>query len=328
MSTKDPYTNRLNTRKAIRYHKTDKSPGGNLYSSFYASMFLEDLRFGITPFGERSKNPEFAVKIEPPSKEMEEIVRLALPTLHWEPHDITEAVCDFIEEAAQILAYYGKAYYEIVYFYADENKLKIDGFRLEPIPNYCMKETFGFYWQYLPKKMAKPDEENIKRFNWLPKNDLFVLSIPRQLGGIRKFKRLLSELRWLSNCIIPKFTMDDMAMGQQTKGYDFSLYQANQEIFLAKMTRHLGWPSRGKFARESLEFYQIYRYLKFEKTTAILREHILHRLNDCLKRVGKKMDCNVKIKLEGIPSSKDYESYLIKLIEGSLSFSEVYKILG
>jgi hypothetical protein len=59
-------------------------------------MFIEDSHLGIMPIAGRSENPRFAVKIDPPSQEVEEIIRMGLHTHHGEPCDITEAVCDFL----------------------------------------------------------------------------------------------------------------------------------------------------------------------------------------------------------------------------------------
>jgi hypothetical protein len=184
----------------------------------------------------------------------------------------------------------------------------------------------GIYWQFIPKKILKDSEEKWERFALLSKKDILILSIPKILGGVRKFKKVLSNLQWLSQCTIPEFAMKDMAIQQQTKGYDFSIYRKNQEIFLAKTTRHLGWAARGTFTDISLEFYQIYRYLKFAKTKAILREYILHELNKALKVIGDKMGFKAKIRLEGMPSAQDYDNYIRRLIDGSLQFSEVVKL--
>ena len=327
MYRKNLYNEKPNTRKSIRYYVPDKTPKRDLHTSLYAHMFIEDLHLGIMPIGGRSENPNFAVKIDPPSKEVEELIRLGLHTHHGEPKNITEAICDFIDEAAHILAYYGKAYYEIIYFYADKSKNRIESFIIERIPNDNIKDTFGFYWQFIPKKFLEDREENLKRFIYLPKQNILVLSIPKVLGGIRKFRKLLSELQWLSTSTIPEFGMKDMSVHQQTKGYDFSIYRENQETFLAKITRHLGWTARGTFSERSLEFYQIYRYLKFEKTKAILREYILRKLNESLKIIGNKIGFKAKLQLEGIPSHRDYDHYIKKLIDGSLQFSEAVKLM-
>jgi len=326
MYKKNLYDEKPNTRKSIRYYIPDKTPKRDLHTSLYTHMFIKDLHLGIMPIGGRSENPNFAVKIEPPSKEIEELIRLGLHTHHGEPRDMAEAVCDFIDEVAHILVYYSKVYYEIVYFYTDESKNKIEGFRLERISNDNIKDIFGFCWQFLPKKILKDRKQNLKRFIWLPKSDLLVIVIPKALGGIRKFRELLSNLQWVSRDPIPKFVMEDMSVQQQTKGYDFSIYRENQESFLARITRDLGWPARGSFSESSLEFYQIYRYLKFEKTKAILREHILKGLNKTLESIGKKMGFKAKIKLEGIPSSQNLDDYIRQLVKGSLQFSKVMEL--
>lgn len=327
MLRKNPYTQKPNTRKSVRYYLTDKGPSRDLHTSLHAHMFIEDLHLGVMPIGGRSENPNFVVEMEPPSKEVEELIRLGLHTHHGEPHNITEAICDFIDEAVHILAYYGKAYYEIIYFYDDENKNKIGSFEIERIHNDNIKDTFGFYWQFLPKKILKDREQNLKRFIWLPKKDLLVLSIPKEIGGIRKFRRLLSELQWLSKCTIPEFAMKDMAVQKQTKGYDFSTYRENQETFLARITNRLGWTARGTFNERSLEFYQIYRYLKFEKTKAILREHVLHKVNKSLEIIGNNMGFKTRLRLKGMPSHRDYDNYIKQLTDGSLQFSDAVKLM-
>lgn len=327
MYSRNPYDGKPNTRKSIKYYITDKGSSRDLYGSLHAHMFTEDLHLGIMPIGGRSENPDFAVKIDPPSKEVRELIRLGLHTRYGDSRNIAEAVCDFIRETAHILSYYGKAYYEIIYFYADENRNKIEGFEIERIPNHNIKDTFGFCWQFIPKKTLEHKEEILKRFIWLPKKDLLVLSIPRALAGARKFRRLLSELQWLSKCTIPEFAKRDMAIHERIKGYDFSIYRENQETFLAKITQYLGWTARGRFIERSLEFYQIYRLLRFEKTKAILREYILHKLNESLEMIGKQMRFNAKIRLEGIPSPQDYDNYMRQLIDGSLQFSETVKLM-
>ena len=321
------YIQEPNTRKSVRYFITDRSSNRDLNISLYAHMFIEDMHLSVMPIGGRSENINFAVNIDPPSKEVEDLIRLGLCTHHGESWNLTKAVCKFIDEAIHMLAYYGKTYYEIIYFYTDESKNNIKSFMIERILNNNIRDTFGFYWQFIPKNILEPEEEVLKRFIWLPKKDLLVLSIPKAIGGVKKYKRLLTELQWLSKCTIPEFVMEDMSIQQEIKGYDFSIYRENQEIFLAKITKHLGWTARGTFSERSFEFYQIYRYLIFERTKAILREYVLNNLNKSLKIIGNKMEFKARIKLEGIPSHEDYDSYIKQLLNGSLQFSEAVKLM-
>lgn len=326
MSSTNPYTQKPNTRKSVKYF-VNRGQRRDLYASSYPRMFIEDVHLGIMPIGGRSENPDFAVKVEPLSEEVEELIRLGLPTHHGEPRNITEAVCDFMDEAVHALSYYGKAYYEIVYFYTDENRHKIEGFAVERIPNETVRGKFGFYWQLIPKKALEPGDKDARRFIRLPREDLLILSFPRELGGIMRLRKMLSQLQWLSKCTIPEFAMKDMNTQERTKGYDFAVYRENHERFLAKLTQHLGWMARQSFSERSLEFYQIYRLLKFEKTKAILREYILHKLNESLGIIGKEMKFSAQIRLEDIPSPKDYDNYMRQLIDGSLQFSKALKLM-
>ena len=323
----NPNIQEPNTRKSVRYFITDKSSNRDLNISLYVHMFIEDMHLSVMPIGGRSKNINFAVNIDPPSKEVENLIRLGLCTHHGESWNLTKVVCKFIDEAIHTLACYGKTYYEIIYFYTDESKNNIKSFMIERILNNNIRDTFGFYWQYVPKNIIEPEEEILKRFIWLPKKDLLVLSIPKAIGGVKKYKKLLTELHWLSKCTIPEFVREDMSVQQEIKGYDFSIYRENQEIFLAKITKHLGWTARGTFSERSFEFYQIYRYLKFERTKAILREYVLDNLNKSLKIIGNKMGFKARIKLEGIRSHEDYDSYTKQLIDGSLQFSDAVKLM-
>lgn len=323
----DPYIKEPNTRKLVRYFLNKKDSERDLYSSLYGFRFIQDIHLNVMPIGGRSENIDFAVNIDPPSKKVEDLIRVGLCTHHGESWNLTKVVCKFIDEAIHTLACYGKTYYEIIYFYTDESKNNIKSFMIERIPNNNIRDTFGFYWQYVPKNIIEPEVEILKRLIWLPKKDLLVLSIPKAIGGVKKYKKLLTELQWLSKCTIPKFVTEDMSIQQEIKGYDFSTYRENQEIFLAKITRHLGWTARGTFSERSFEFYQIYRYLKFERTKAILREYVLDNLNKSLKIIGNKMGFKARIKLEGIPSHEDYDSYTKQLIDGSLQFSDVVKLM-
>lgn len=317
-------TGKTCTRKSVSYRlKHDKY---DFHSSLFPSMLIEDLHSAIMPFRGGLKHPKFSIELIPSSKEVEKLITVGLPTEYGRSWNMTDAVCHFIDEAANYLAYYGKAYYEIVYNYSDGSKKEIESFTVEDIPYYCIRNTFGFYWQLLPLEFLKYRKTNMKMFIWLPKENIVFLSMPKELGGIKKYKGLLKQLKWLSDCNIPEFVMDDMAIQKQQKGYEFSIYENSHDIYLANITKNMGWTARGLFNKHSLEYYFFYRHLMFDKTRAILREYILRNLNDILKKTGKKMNFEAKIKINGIPSSQDYDNYIKQLMEGSLKFSEVVKL--
>ncbi|MDR4496426.1 MAG: hypothetical protein MRK02_00620 [Candidatus Scalindua sp.] len=112
---RNPYYGKPDTRKFKKYYLTSKRTSHDLHSSFYTHMLIEDLHLGIMPIGGRSKNPNFKVEINPHSKEVEKLITNSLLTHRGRQWSLTESVCNFIDEAAHLLDYCGKAYYEIVF---------------------------------------------------------------------------------------------------------------------------------------------------------------------------------------------------------------------
>jgi hypothetical protein len=324
MYQRDRYKGKPSSRMSFHYHLDNESKRA-LYYSMYSNMLMDDIHLGIMPIGGKSRNAKFAVKIDPLSKEVEDLVRIGFPARQGYQHDdLTRTVCDFIDEEAHALAYYGNTYYEIVYYYSDEKRNKIEGFIVESIPPYCVKTLLGAYWQFIPKEVLKYSEQK-SRFVVLPRKRIVALSMPKELGGPIKHRKVLSDLQCLSSGSVPEFAMKDMEKQQQTKGYEFSLYREGFSSFLAGTTRHLGWIARGLFSDQSLEIYQIYRSMMFERSKSIIREQILGMMNQCLEMIGKEMGFSAKVVLEGIPTHQDYDTYLGQLLDGTLQFSEAIK---
>ncbi len=296
----------------------------DVYSSFYNHMLTEDIHLGIMPFGGRTKNELFKVAVKPQDAEIENLIKDSLLTHHGEPYDLKEAICDFIDEAAALLGYDGVAYYEIVYYTTSKKPTR---FELHRIINRNIKDTFGLYWQYIPSAARKYIETD-KKFIWLPKRRIIKIKFPSIIGGLNSQRTLIHNLTWLSECsVTPKFAMEDMKKQKQTNDYDFVVYQRNKNIFLARITQRLGWSARGELNDYTLDIYQLYRYLKFEKTKAIIRETVLGNLNKALATIGKEIGFNATIEISGIPSASDFDNYIDKLLSGEMPFAKVVEIM-
>lgn len=329
MNRKTAYKGKPNSREFARYY-LDYTSTRDPHASLYPHMLIEDMHLGIMPIGGKANSEAFGVQLTPASKKAEELVRAGLITHHGEPWDVTEALCDFVDEVAHILATYGKAYYEIIYVYENESRERIEGFMIQVIPNHCIKEAPGICWQYVPRRVFEQSgkDEELKRFVWSFKKDLLTFAIPKELGGVWKFRRLLRNLNWLSRSTIPEFAMKDMEAHKQTKGYDFSVYRQNQDSYLAKITRKLGWSARQTFVEEILEFEQIYRHLKFERSKSVLRQHIVDRLNAALATIGDKVGFKARIELQGVPTPPDFDKHIDELRAGKIhKFSDVYNFI-
>ena len=328
------YTSQRSTRFYINSDKKNR----DLQTAMYTHMFIEDLHLGIMPIGWQPKRYNFKCELKPSSDEIEKLIINGLPTYHGTPYYSTEAICDFVEEATHILSYYGRAFYEIVYVYEGAKKDKIKGFQLISISDNNIKNSLGFYWQYIPKEVMEyrlrerriigesTDNQEEKRLIWLPRNSIFSLDFPRRLGGRMQLESILSNLRWASQETVPKFYMKDMEVQKQPKGYDFTTYRDNQDIFVLKLTKRLGWPARSLSSDKLLEFYTLYRYLKFAHTQAVLREYIIKRLNVLLHKIGRTIGFKAEIVISNCVSSDDLEKAIKNLIDGKLQFSEILKL--
>jgi len=103
MYKKSRFDGKPSTKKSVRYYAPDDS-GRAFQPSLYTHMLVEDLHLSIMPIGGRSENPDFAVKLEPESKEVEVLVSQALPSHFGREFDLTRSVCQFMDEAANIIA--------------------------------------------------------------------------------------------------------------------------------------------------------------------------------------------------------------------------------
>ena len=92
---------------------------------------------------------------------------------------------------------------------------------------------------------------------------------------------------------------------------------------LAKITKDFGWDARNSFEKEALEYYLLYRYLKFEKFRIELRNSILDTLNVGLELVGKQLGFDSKILVDGLPTLDEVQASYNHLLQGDIPFSEV-----
>jgi hypothetical protein len=200
-------------------------------------------------------------------------------------------------------------------------------FQLQPLPIGNVEERRKVFRQHIPKGVQK-DRELEKDYVDIPKDQLIHIRMPKVIGGLKEYKKLLEDLKILSvTHLPPNFAVKEMA--QPGFGSNFSLdyfYRSNDHI-LTKKTKKIGWFMRWWLLpdKRTTEFYSIYRYLKFNMSKALIRETIINAINEALIRVGMRMQFTSKIAVSGITTSKEIEATISSYINGEIEFSEVYK---
>lgn len=221
-----------------------------------------------------------------------------------------------------MLSYVGHAYYEIIYV-CDNSQPKPVSFFLEDIPPSSIYKLINNYVQIVPKDATEYSKS--KRLIKIPARNIIAISMPKELGGARKFAKLLKQMNLLSK-LPPDFSLEEMAFSTKKIGFDFLEWQNRIEITKAKTTRIYGWNARSLWNEKCLEFYIFHRHLVFQRSQAILRKCTLDAMNEILKRAGWEMGFNAKLIMNGLPGVQDLDKMIADLHSGELPFEEAAKV--
>jgi hypothetical protein len=151
---------------------------------------------------------------------------------------------------------------------------------------------------------------------------MMLIDFPEELGGRRALKKILKRFSFLSKEMIPKFQMEAIQSNRDI-GFDLTQYIHSKYIEKGQLTARFGWHQRKIPDDESLEFYSIYRHLRFASSQAIIREHILDSINKALN--GPILNLGTKLVMRGIRSSVQIKSEYKTLHDGDLEFVELFK---
>jgi hypothetical protein len=177
-------TEEVSSKQSIRFVSKSEAGERDMYIRPYVHMLTEDLHLGVMPIYPSGSPRPVRVNVTPNDPRIQEMLRVSFPTHHGEPRDVTESVSDFIDEVVHVMAYYGTAYYELVYFSESKGAAETR-FKLEAISHRNINAFGRFYWQYIPKQALQmmAFEDVKRRFIWLPRERIARFSLPRGLGG-------------------------------------------------------------------------------------------------------------------------------------------------
>ncbi|SYZ71944.1 hypothetical protein TRIP_C20059 [Candidatus Zixiibacteriota bacterium] len=315
-----------NTRQILRRHSLARDPYSEMIlTSANSHMLIEDIHTGIIPFSyDEYKSPN-GVSLEPASEEVEQMICNALPSHYGRTDDLRGMVCGFVRYAAHVLAAYGKLDCEIVYYFADQERKKCMAFELHHIPHGIVHHVMGipFYFDTSGEDVKKLSL--FKRVRRIDPARLILLDLPSELGSPRRHRRLIGNMARLGQSVIPSFALEEMKQDKVEKVFDFMSYRKSYELWIASITMHLGWTARGTYRERSTEYFRLVRHLKMKRQMALLRIHIMARLNEALLKVGQVMGFNNQIRMEGLPTPEKYDELIVKLSKGELPFAEAWK---
>jgi len=272
-------------------------------------MFTQDVQLTVMPIGGRTdKHKEFRVTFEGVSAECEKAQQLIGEIARYDRHDLAGMVCDVVEEIARHLGWEGCAVYELIL--GDDGLQHIMGFTskgLWRLPGYFFQVIPRGDWKLWGKKLVV-----------VPACRIWYLEMPPALGRRRGYVNVLNRLRKVER-LGPEFWRKDIELGMQSRGFDFQKYIRDSDIYFAQVTKQWGWNRRDWSQDRCTEFFTYYNMLRFSSAQAMLREHIIGKLNGLLARLS--IQCELKV--TGLPTADDIIRIKGELLEGRISFRQV-----
>jgi hypothetical protein len=278
------------------------------------SMFTQDIPLAIMPINARDTETYYA-KIVGSPRDVERADDVLRSLTRYDRTSVKELIADTITEFARTLAWYGRSPYEIS---GDEGENSQD----VHVTSFTPRRLFVTPWfclQVVPR--AERDRLN-KTFVFIPRRNVWIVEMPRSLGGYRGHRRMLRRLTRF-HAASPAFWMKDLEASRASTSYfDFSVYRREEEVLQSRITRRWGWNHRDLSSKNWTEFALFYRMMTFRASQAILREHILLELNALLKR----LDIKAEIKVSGLPTSENIFGLRSEMVFGNISYAKAYEV--
>ncbi len=291
-------------------------------SGLFSYMFVDDVRTHIMPYRERSNSGSklFQVNISNPSLETEAKVLFHI-SYENDPsyRSLSEVVFDFIREVVSfLLVKGGKAYFEIVEATVQEDEFSKSVLVLKPIHGKIVR--FGkTYYQVIPKEVQEVKERYIP----VPQSKIWVLEISRDLGRVKDIIALSNNMKEFGKA---SFLGSEIVSNQKNLfGFEFNDFSSLIDAAVLRVTHKWGWDMRMCINNQhALEYYLYYRNLRFGYSMAILRNDMLSKMNNLLRRLGY----DAIMSFSGIPTPEDLLDVIKKMEQRQLSFNEAFDMIS
>jgi hypothetical protein len=277
----------------------------------YVHMFDEDVRHRVVPIGGFRWNRDFGVVFEAEESERSRAITLLASLNPYERNRDDEVTSEAIRSIAAHMQETGIALFEIL-----KSTDELPSYGLTSFPSRFVFRLPGRFVQIIPSH-ARADAG--KSFVFVPESKVWRVTIPKDLGSVRGWRRLK---RGLQNC--RQFPYRYQTWLEEKKlppGVDFSEAVRMDKQFLLRRTQTWGWLGRDNSVNHQTEFFVVYRTLSFEWANATLRDHIVTKLNSLFARLG----IRAAMSLRGVLTPDEILSMRDHMISGEVDFEDVLK---
>lgn len=263
-------------------------------SGFYRRMFDEDFSRVFHPSSRRTGN---VFDVSASDEEFSSRLFKNLSTgFKYTPQPVDEIIRTMVENVAQSLLRFGKAYYflhggpakEEVYITSSrtERIFTLGGACFQFLPKRCVRH-YGRDDEVLERELRLLDGKKLMRF-CIPR------SIRRSLSQQNSILASLDKYQQIGTDYLPRVTHENPV---PMYDFDFRVWRDTSDFALYRATRKTGWTGRRYEAGKRSDFYVCHRLIRFRRNQLVLRDHILTQLSNELTRVGKHYQANFSISI-------------------------------
>lgn len=296
------------TPRLVRFLPSLRQTEDDIFQNVF--MFVQDISHPMPLLITRKEN--FSVRLVGTEDAQRKALQLLDELSEHEGRLPEEKLARAVDTLAKGIAWEGRVQFELI--------PRDDGTTFfHQITAKRLFRIFGFAVQYLNAEDRKFWQSLALRC--APLSALWHIDVPSEFGGRRGYKRLLSGLKKFNN-LGPRFLSVDMQHGINPSNFDITSYARSNNIFRFKLTHSWGWNCRDLSNEHTTEFYSMYRSAAAERSSCILRTHIISQINALLKR----LDINCTIVTDGLVSGEDAQRMMRELVTGELGFKEFLDI--
>ncbi|ENM3850245.1 hypothetical protein NTE31_003308 [Vibrio cholerae] len=241
----------------------------------------------------------------------------------YTPHLVDETIRELVEEIAQSLIWFGRAYY-FLYDGTVQDEIHIASFS-----SVGVVRLLGKYIQWVPKRrerhLGRDDGELPREIRFLDETKVMRFDMPKSVKRILSAQnRTLTVLDKYGETFFPPQATHENP--NPTNHFDFRLWNDTQERALYRATRETGWNGRKYDSSKRSDFFDCHRLIRFRRNQLKLRDNILNQISVELSRVGKVYNADFSVVISGsdeLPSIMHLNELEAKLVREEVGFNEI-----
>ncbi len=294
--------------------------GDSIHSSFYSSMFYQDMHLGLFP--PKSDRKRSWKLIGASEKNIQDSARVFQTKDYGNSYlDAEDIVEDFVEEVIQLLLLEDIVHYEICDISDGAENWQVLGIvppvRLEIGARVVQKLSADFAEMY-------PGTPLVRK---LEKERFVIFKTPDWVSSGAGFSRTLRFLVEESARSLRGSTYLEDLIGNKRTGYDFKHSKDLNVVAVLKSTNEFGWSGRGMGTEYMTDYYLYLRLMRFKIFQRKLVEFMIQEMNRVLRMACFGTAHLPSIQIEGLASSSDYTEKMLAFEKGTLKFEAVRELV-